>query len=309
MFCSDECRRESDRVRIAGYRASRPKAEKRASKPPRERHCARCGQCLQADSSSKKWAKYCTEECQRQASKERAALRPTRRRPARPKGGHPARKGICAACGEPFIYHQARPQQACSKKCANQLRHAGRACPIDWRTCVDCGALWTVRPNSEETNCPRCRRLLASAITAVHRAAMAFKRITDRPVYQPHDHVCPVCQSAFKGHGSAIYCSKPCQRKSPAEKAARTRRRMRKRAAVVEEFEPSDVFTRDQFRCGICKKRLEMDKRVPHPKAPTIDHILPLSRGGQHTLANVRAAHFICNSKRGAVGAAQLRLA
>lgn len=42
-----------------------------------------------------------------------------------------------------------------------------------------------------------------------------------------------------------------------------------------------------------------MTKAVPHPKAPTIDHVVPLAEGGADTAANVRLAHFICNSMRG----------
>jgi 5-methylcytosine-specific restriction endonuclease McrA len=35
---------------------------------------------------------------------------------------------------------------------------------------------------------------------------------------------------------------------------------------------------------------------VPHSLAPTIDHLIPLARGGGDTPANVATAHFICNS-------------
>ena len=45
-----------------------------------------------------------------------------------------------------------------------------------------------------------------------------------------------------------------------------------------------------------------MTKAVPHPKAPTIDHIVPLADGGDDIKANVRLAHFLCNSRRGARG-------
>lgn len=34
--------------------------------------------------------------------------------------------------------------------------------------------------------------------------------------------------------------------------------------------------------------------------APTLDHVIPLAKGGEHSRANVRCAHFICNSRRGA---------
>jgi 5-methylcytosine-specific restriction endonuclease McrA len=38
---------------------------------------------------------------------------------------------------------------------------------------------------------------------------------------------------------------------------------------------------------------------VPHPMAPTIDHIVPLSKGGTHEPINCRTAHFLCNSTKG----------
>jgi len=46
---------------------------------------------------------------------------------------------------------------------------------------------------------------------------------------------------------------------------------------------------------------------VPHPKAPTIDHVIPLSKGGTHEPANVQLAHYYCNSIKadGAWGAGE----
>ena len=37
---------------------------------------------------------------------------------------------------------------------------------------------------------------------------------------------------------------------------------------------------------------------VPDLLAPTLDHLIPLSQGGLHVLANVATAHFICNSRK-----------
>lgn len=51
-----------------------------------------------------------------------------------------------------------------------------------------------------------------------------------------------------------------------------------------------------------------MTKAVPHPKAPTIDHIIPLAVGGDDTRANVQLAHFLCNSLAGATGTKQAAL-
>lgn len=93
------------------------------------------------------------------------------------------------------------------------------------------------------------------------------------------------------------YCSKHC-----TAGAARDRRAARKRDAYVADVYRAEIYKRDGYRCQICGKRLAMKQDVPHPKAPTIDHIIPISRGGTHEPANVQAAHFGCNSAKGNCG-------
>lgn len=43
--------------------------------------------------------------------------------------------------------------------------------------------------------------------------------------------------------------------------------------------------------CAICGNEMELDE-------VTIDHIIPVSKGGRNRRANMRAAHLHCNSKR-----------
>lgn len=60
-----------------------------------------------------------------------------------------------------------------------------------------------------------------------------------------------------------------------------------------------EIFARDKWICGICFKPINPKLRVPNWYAATIDHIIPLSRGGTHTQDNVSAAHLICNLRKG----------
>lgn len=61
-----------------------------------------------------------------------------------------------------------------------------------------------------------------------------------------------------------------------------------------------EIYERDRWVCQICKRRVPKDKKVPHPLAPTLDHIIPMScEGGDHVHENVRLAHFRCNIRRG----------
>jgi len=70
----------------------------------------------------------------------------------------------------------------------------------------------------------------------------------------------------------------------------------------VEHFRPVEIYERDRWRCGICRKRVRKALTAPHPGAPSIDHIIPVVEGGAHVRANVRLAHLCCNVSRGARG-------
>jgi 5-methylcytosine-specific restriction endonuclease McrA len=64
------------------------------------------------------------------------------------------------------------------------------------------------------------------------------------------------------------------------------------------------VGDRDGWRCGICHRRVDRTKVYPHPRSPSLDHIIPQSypENGPHTWANVRIAHLDCNVARSNLG-------
>lgn len=89
------------------------------------------------------------------------------------------------------------------------------------------------------------------------------------------------------------YCSTRCARAD-----GRDRRRARKREAFVENVYRAKVFERDGWRCQICRRKVDRSKAVPHPKAPTLDHIIPLAKGGTHEPRNAQLACFACNCRK-----------
>ncbi|AXH89421.1 HNH endonuclease [Micromonospora aurantiaca] len=69
-------------------------------------------------------------------------------------------------------------------------------------------------------------------------------------------------------------------------------------ATVVEVFDRSEVFVRDQWTCQLCGLPVDVTASPFDPASPTVDHVVPLSRGGQHTLANAQCSHLGCNSAK-----------
>lgn len=104
----------------------------------------------------------------------------------------------------------------------------------------------------------------------------------------------------------------PCVERSrlATKQRGRRRRRALMKGVISEAYTLAEIAERDRFRCGICRKRVAMTRAVPHPGAPTADHILPLAAGGDDTRANVQLAHFSCNyTKRDGVAGAGEQLA
>lgn len=94
-----------------------------------------------------------------------------------------------------------------------------------------------------------------------------------------------------------------------ARRTADLRRRAAKAGASVEVVRPADVFERDGWRCGICAAPVDPVLAHPDPMSASVDHLVPLSLGGAHSMANVQCAHLQCNIRKNTrPGGEQLRL-
>lgn len=80
-------------------------------------------------------------------------------------------------------------------------------------------------------------------------------------------------------------------RESRSEHEARRRARIAG-AAVVEPISRAEIIERDQSTCHLCGGLVSADDIH-------IDHIVPLSRGGNHSADNVAVAHSMCNMRKG----------
>lgn len=109
---------------------------------------------------------------------------------------------------------------------------------------------------------------------------------------------CRRCGAAFVclwTNSLPAYCSLRCLRST-----SKVARRARARGGQPVPYSRAAILERDKWVCQICGKRTIRSARVPHPKAPVIDHIVPLAAGadsgGVDAPWNVQCAHFLCNS-------------
>ena len=111
--------------------------------------------------------------------------------------------------------------------------------------------------------------------------------------------ICPKPLTRYQHKTCSAKCEKERVQSCPKRRASRRktghRRRARKRAAFVEDVDVMLHLQWQDNRCYHCNHLIRIDKAVPHPKSLTLDHLVPLALGGEHSYANTVASCFNCN--------------
>lgn len=113
-------------------------------------------------------------------------------------------------------------------------------------------------------------------------------------------HDCPICGTRTN---RAKYCSKECAN-SVINATKYARRRMKIESNMVDRnITLSSLFNRDGGVCHICGDQCRWDdyttvdgQKIAGDWYPSIDHVVPISKGGQHSWKNVKLAHRWCNT-------------
>jgi len=121
---------------------------------------------------------------------------------------------------------------------------------------------------------------------------------------------CEDCGTDFVGYWNRQRPLCPSCKKS-ALKAHWRRKNTQRRGArkTGDRFTLAQIAERDGNRCHLCDRKVDMGLSGDHKHGPTIDHLVPISKGGADVESNVALAHRSCNCARGNRGVVQLRLA
>lgn len=180
----------------------------------------------------------------------------------------------CAPCRHP------RERAAAQERAAKSRSVSGV------RECYMCGA--DTEPTTHaRKRCARCQK--------VNPARPCSEDGCDRPTSS-----LGLCAMHYKRvkRAEGAYASEPWddRRRNNYHK----RRALKAGSSAGPAFSNADVFERDGWVCGLCGGPVSPDVVYPDPLSASLDHVVPLSRGGAHSLDNSQLAHLACNVRKGA---------
>lgn len=252
-----------------------------------------CKECNEVFGGRKK--KYCSDECFR--NMRRRYNRELYRKQNTPK---PDVTIICEQCGikhtvPPRTAHQAR---FCSTKCNDtwHSRQRGHKPLDEWEQERD------------------GKKQIRQSLLARERALRGLRRSLTRVIRKKEDEQkvleltrnCDECDITFYDpHPNVLTCSTSCSR---SRKNRLQRLYMNDRYneynLIDKDITLEVLYERDEGLCYLCDELCNYEDHertvegyyIAGASHPSIDHVIPISKGGLHAWNNVKLAHHRCNT-------------
>lgn len=183
---------------------------------------------------------------------------------------------------------------------------------------------WYERKHSEKCgpDC-KCRKAVQARVEATEKRCSKCEKVKPKTEFYADDRrpdgLQVWCKDCFNAHVRQMYWANhekelargrayrarpeakakalERQRRWRAENPEKAKEKVRryqarKRGATVEPVDYEAIIKRDGLRCHICGKKIRSRKDLH------FDHIIPLSKGGKHSMDNIACAHAACNLRK-----------
>lgn len=174
---------------------------------------------------------------------------------------------ICAGCGVSFKTGSRNGNKYCTTACLQTAFHAERKrerdVVLEERRCVKCGHPVPLDYRSDARHCSvSCQQASWYDDNDERlRASAGVWKSTHRELANEYQH----------------------------------RRRAVIQGADAVAIDWAEVWVRDLGICWICEHPVDPTLRHPDRMRRSLDHVIPIAKGGPHTMNNVAIAHLRCN--------------
>jgi hypothetical protein len=236
----------------------------------------------------------------------------------------PERRSVmCQNCGSVLVIGKERergitiPERYCDLECAREDRSrvykknkTGKKTPftkavnkqaktdVFFCNCLNCKKRVVKKTGSLQFCTNECKRLYfdqKSILRAKSVLSAAWLKRYIRNKRTAKEVYCKQCGCNFTqiSFRHKAFCSDHC-----IKRHERRQRRYLKRAGheLIDSFSRNDVFDRDKWRCKQCRQKVVLPTGNNDANEATVDHIMPVSKGGKHVWGNVQCLCRRCNT-------------
>lgn len=222
----------------------------------------------------------------------------------------------CKMCGKEFRprkrFDRKTDQSFCNRKCAGEARRLlPRQCPKCRKEFEPvttkqsfCGKECAYKARTTKLQPRQCKQCRREFMPRKKHSSFCDRGCVNAARTKLQPQRCKQCGKAFKPRDARqSLCDRACadkaRRVATPSRDRSTAARARKFNVPHEAINPLKVFERDNWRCQICMVRTPLRLRgTRDPRAPELDHRIPMSKGGGHTWSNVQCACRKCNRKK-----------
>ena len=234
-------------------------------------HLIVCSVCGEETASRYRDTKFCSDKCRGKHFKQTQ------------------REKECERCGE--MYVGSYKSKYCSDECRakpEELRKKIEPKPIVSKCCVHCSGTFHTTISTKKFCCSDCSYQYRLKQLDEQRKAEVI-----------HYHKrCKECGKHYTTTRSTRkYCTDICnERYRNRQKETTRRKRIMMNGKVDWNISIERLLKRDGHTCYLCGEVVNTTVDTNDDCYPSIEHIIPISKGGTHTWGNVKIAHRYCNS-------------
>lgn len=186
--------------------------------------------------------------------------------------------------------------------------------------CEKCGTVFdrsmvAIR-HKQKTTCPECARREKQKKEKERKKLAAEKEEKRKERQEQKERerltrirvvVCEECGTPFiTVSKNRVCCSKECSKKRLNRLSSiRKDKRIAKDKRIDSDITTKKLYERDNGICWICGEKCDFDDYeirngafIAGDNYPSVDHVVEICNGGEHSWDNVRLAHRHCNSER-----------
>lgn len=263
VYCSDQCSTKANRLKKKEW------CERKKNNPKKE--CLYCSKDITGKTES-----YCSKGCFDEARKKQ------KREKYRKENG---------------LYNKYGEERKC-KYCGKDISDR----PLDAIYCDNhCGDMFRYFETTTNMPMDEYRKMIAEQ--KEQRLARLEIEIKARKIARTVTKSCEWCGNKFTTDiPHKLTCSATCRRKRSAKKHDK---RINSNNIVDNDISLPRLYKRDLGICYLCHSKTDPTDIIRYPtyviagpRYPSIDHVIPIAKGGLHAWDNVKLACKQCNSSK-----------